>query len=440
MGDLYDMEDEHTTRVLPFDNKSIKEDEVVNVEISKEELLNNIKLKDGSLSTDKPKNKRGRKSKISSQDLEDMSDKEFLEISDDEVQKLYGEFSSFIETNTDLKEDDGVKDIFPSNLKLLNAVLGGGFALGALSTIIGNPGCGKTMIVIQTLGSAQLHFKKRAIAAFLDSEYSTTTNRLANLGVRYPRIKPFAEADTKRLTVEKFFQFLEGICQYKENNNLIDVPYIIGWDSIANTLTQKEIEASDPKEVIGYRAKVYSLLIPKYVGKCSQYNISILSVNQLRDKVDMGRFSKASDLKFMSQEHTVPGGKSLLFNAFHLLEMRQASMSKKDIEKYGFEGLMAEIMCVKNKLFRPKLPIKIIGDFNTGFSDFWTNYVYLVDTNWIKSGSWNALINYSTKKFRTLEAETLYKTDSDFKKAYDEAVINSIDEHIIKPNTVISED
>jgi len=421
------------------DEYSNDDDNNENVEVSEDELLENIKLKNGKLSSDIPKTKK-RKSKISSQDLEDMSNKEFLEISDDEVQKLYGEFSSFIETNTDLREDTGIKGLVPSNLKLLNAVLGGGFALGTLSTIVGNPGCGKTMIVIQTLGSAQLHFKKRAIAAFLDSEYSTTTIRLANLGVRYPRIKPFAEADTKRLTVEKFFQFLEGACRYKEDNNLIDVPYIIGWDSIANTLTQKEIEATDPKEVIGYRAKVYSLLIPKYVGKCSQYNISILSVNQLRDKVDMGRFPKASELKFMSQDHTVPGGKSLLFNAFQFLEMKQANMSKKDIEKYGFEGLMAEIMCVKNKLFRPKLPIKIIGNFNTGFSDFWTNYVYLVDTNWVKPGSWNALINYPTKKFRTLDAEILYKTDNDFKKAYDEAILNSIDEHIIKPNSIILED
>lgn len=419
--------------------KKIQEEEFVNIEVSKENLMNDIKLKDGTISSDKPK-KRGRKSKISSQDLKDMSDKEFLEISDDEVQRLYGEFSSFVETNTDLKEDSGIKGIVPTNLKLLNAVLGGGFAIGALSTVFGNPGCGKSMIVMQTLGNAQLHFKKNVMVSYLDSEYSTTTLRLANLGVRFPRIRPFADGKTKRLTVEKFFQFLESICLHKEQNDLIDVPYVVGWDSIANTLTQKEVEATDPKEVIGYRAKVYSLLIPQYVGKCSQYNISVLSVNQFRDKVDMGRFPKASDLKFMSQEHTLPGGKSLIFNAFHMLEMRQSNMNKKEIEKYGFEGLMAEIMCVKNKLFRPKLPIKVIGDFNTGYSDFWTNYVYLVDKNWIKPGSWNTLINYSTKKFRTYEAEKLYKTNVDFKKAYDEAVESAIDEHIIKPNIVKHDD
>jgi RecA/RadA recombinase len=408
------------------------------MKVSENELLAKIKLKNGTITDEKPK--RARKSKISSQDLNDMSDKEFLEISDDDVQKLYGQFSSFIENNTDLKEDTGVKGIVPSNLKLLNAILGGGFALGTLNTIVGNPGCGKSMVVIQTLASAQKYFKRNVLVAFLDSEYSTTTIRLANLGVRYPEIRPFSESGTKLLTVEKFFQFLEGACQHKEEHNLIDVPYVIGWDSIANTLTQKEIESSDPKEVVGYRARVYSLLIPKYVAKCSQYNISILSVNQLRDQVDMGRFPKPSDLKFMSQEYTVPGGKALKFNAFHFLEMRQANMHKKEIEKYGFEGLMSEIMCVKNKLFRPKLPIRIIGDFNTGFSDFWTNYVYLVDNKWIEPGSWNTLINYSSKKFRTKEAEELYKTDKDFRQAYDEAVDSVIDEHIIKPNIVKFDD
>jgi len=422
------------------DKENVQEEEFENVDVSEDELLNQIKLKDGSLSPDKPKKGKAKKSKISSQDLQDMSDKEFLEVSDDEVQKLYSEFSSFVETTTDLKEDTGIKGFIPSNLKLLNAILGGGFALGALNTIIGNPGCGKSMIVMQTLGNAQVHFKRNVMVSFLDSEYSTTTIRLANLGVRYPRIRPFSEAGTRRLTVEKFFQFLESMCQHKENNGLIDMPYVVGWDSIANTLTQKEIEATDPKEVVGYRARVYSLLIPKYVAKCSQYNISIISVNQLRDVVNMGRFPKPSDLKFMSQEYTIPGGKALKFNAFHLLEMRQSNMSKKDIEKYGFEGLVSEIMCIKNKLFRPKIPIKVIGDFNTGFSDFWTNYVYLVDNNWIKPGAWNILVNNPTKKFRTKEAEEMYKADEDFRKSYDEAVKAVIDEQIIKPNIVEYDD
>lgn len=401
---------------------------------SKEKILESIKLKDTEIDITPIKKKR--KSKIDGQDIQDMSDKEIISYSSDEIQQLYGEFSSFIETKTDLKEDNLVKGVIPSNLKLLNAILGGGFTIGGLNTIVGNTGCGKTMLVIQTIGNAQKYYNKRILASYIDTEYSTTTIRLANLGVRYPRIKPFSED----VTVEKVFQFIEGTCLYKEQKGITDIPSVIGWDSIANTLTQKEKECEDPKEVVGYRARVYSLLIPRYIAKCSKYNISILSINQLRDSVDMGKFPKPKDLKFMNKNYDVPGGKALKYNAFQFLEMRQTSMTKKEIEKYDFEGLMAEIMCVKNKLFRPKLPIRIIGDFTTGFSDFWTNFVFLVDNKWIKPSGWNTLVNYPSKKFRTKEAEGLYTTDEDFRKAYDEAVTNCINEQIIKPNTVILED
>jgi len=432
------------------DNFEYKETETSKTlsEEEKNEILDSVKIKDTPVDIEpiierseiplyegtehSSKKKRNRRSKIDSQDIEAMTDKEILDISSEEIQKLYQEISSFVEVKTEMKEDSGVKGIIPTNLKLLNAILGGGFIKGGLSTIIGNPGCGKTMLVLQSIGNAQLHFRGKIFAAVIDSEYSITTERMANLGIRYPKISPYSD----NITVEKFFQYIETICLYKEEKGIINVPHIIGFDSIANTLTQKEREASDPKEVIGYRARVYSLLIPKYIAKCSKYNISILAINQLRDTVDMGRFSKPSDLKYMSQGRTVPGGNALRFNAFHFLEMRQRNMSKDDMEKYDIDGLVSEIVCVKNKLFRPKIPIKIIGDFARGFSDFWTNYIYLVDNKSIKSGAWNYLINFPTKKFRTKEAEILYNTDGDFKKAFDENVEHVLYEQIIKPNEI----
>lgn len=413
------------------DNLEYGETEVENVtENDKSEILSSIKLNDVPVEVKPIKKKR--KSKVDSEDIAEMTDEEILDISSEEIQQIYHEISSFVEVKAEMVEDSGIKGIIPTNLKLLNAILGGGFIIGGLSTVIGNPGCGKTMLIIQSMGNAQLHYEGKIFTAMIDSEYATTTERMANLGIRYPKIKPYSDD----ITVEKVFKYLETICLFKEEKGISSIPHVIGWDSIANTQTEKEKHASDPKEVIGYRGRVYSLLLPGYIAKCSKYNICLLSVNQIRDAVQMGPFPTASDLKFMNQNYTVPGGKALKFNAFHFLEMRQHNMTKKDIEKYGREGLMAEIMAVKNKLFRPKIPIKVMGDFTRGFSDFWTNYVFLVDHDWIKPGAWNTLINYPTKKFRTKEAEQIYKIDADFKKAYDEAIDSAIYEQIIKPNEV----
>lgn len=418
-----------------LNNEDFLNDEIDNQE-EKDEILNSVKLSDdeNDLKPINKKNKR-KKNKVDNVDIEAMSDKEILEISDDEINELYREFSDFVEIKADMKQDSGIKGYVPTGIQLLDSVLGGGFAQGAMNITVGLPGCGKTMLNIQTMGNAQIYFDHKTFCFCLDSEHSTTTRRLSNLGVRYPKIRPYSQ----ELTVEKFFKFIETTCIYKEDKNVINIPSIILFDSIANTLTQKEMEAVDPKDVVGFRSRVYSLLLPKYAAKCSKYNITILAINQLRDNITMGMFPKQGDLKFLSNDFNMPGGKAWKYNACHLLEMKQRSLSKNDIERYG-NDFMVEVIAVKNKLFRPKIPVKIIGDFTRGFSNFWTNFVFLVDNNMINTGSWNTLKTYPTKKFRTKELLTLYRSDKDFKQAFDEAVLNTLNEQIIKPNTITDDE
>jgi len=343
-----------------------------------------------------------------------------------EVDSLYEEFSSFLEDKVDMKPDTGVKSVIPTGMDLLDAVLGGGLAIGALDIIVGQPGSGKSMLAIQTLAQAQKIYKDEPnfIGHFLDSEEATTTIRLANLGVRRPKIKPYSD-----ITIEKVFKFLEGLCLFKEKKKIIDVPSVIIWDSIANTLAEKEREADDVNSVIGYKARMLSILIPKYVARCAQYNIAFIAVNQLRDVLSIGQFAAPKDLKFMSTTKDMPGGTVLKYNGFHLIEMKVKSAITAD--KYGFDGVIDKVKCVKNKLFPPNIEVEIVGSFTTGFSNFWTNYNFLANTKRLNTGAWNYLANMPEKKFRTKDAENLYNTDEAFKAKYDESVKEAIQTEII---------
>jgi RecA/RadA recombinase len=280
------------------------------------------------------------------------------------------------------------------------------------------------MIAIQTMGNVQRKYKT-PFTAFLDSEEATTVKRLSKLGVNSPAVKPYTD-----ITIEKIFKFLEGLCIFKEEKNMIDIPAIVVWDSIANTLSQKERETEDINSVIGYKARLLSILVPKYISKLANYNICLLAVNQLRDNLAMGQFAPAPDLKFMTSSKQMPGGNVLKFNAFHLVEMKVKSALKP--EKYGFEGIISRAKCVKNKLFRPNVEVEIVGDFTHGFTNFWTNYNFLVETKRMKTGAWNYLINLPESKFRTKEAINLYKTDKKFKEAFDEAASDAIKIDIIE--------
>lgn len=344
---------------------------------------------------------------------------------DEKTKALYNEFRSFLEQKADIVPDSGIKATVSTGIDLLDAILGGGFAIGALNIIVGQPGSGKSMIAMQTLGQAQKQFQGNIIGAFLDSEEATTTVRLANLGVRFPRIKPYAD-----ITVEKVFKFLEGLCVFKAEKKLTDIPSVVVWDSIANTLSQKEREVKDVNSVIGYKARLLSILVPKYTAKCAQHNICLIAVNQLRDQMQISNFVPAKELKFMTQGKDMPGGNILRYNAFQLIEMKVKQVLTPD--KYGFDGISCKVKCVKNKLFAPNIEIEIAGSFVRGFSNFWTNYMFLGSTKRLSTGAWNYLNSMPDKKFRTKDAENLYQNDQTFKDEFDKNVKETIFTEIIQ--------
>jgi len=363
-------------------------------------------------------------------EVEQMTDEEVESGMDQKTKDLYMEFNSFLEDKTEIKSDTGIKDTLPTGIDVVDAILGGGFAIGSMGVITGNPGSGKTMLAIQAMGAAQLKYNGNILVSLLDSEEATTTVRMSNLGVRNPKIKPYND-----ITVEKVFKFLEGMCLYKEMKSIIDTPSIVVWDSVANTLSQKEREAEDINSVIGYKGRLLSLLIPKYVAKLSLYNICLIAINQLRDIISIGNFVPAKELKYMSQGKTMPGGNALKFNAFHLLEMKARETATR--EKYGFDGYFAEIVCVKNKLFPPNIKVSVAGNFITGFDNFFTNYKFLTDNKRMITGAWNYLADLPQVKGRTKDMKEIYNTNPIFKEAYDKAVTETIQSEIIEKNNLI---
>ena len=354
-------------------------------------------------------------------------DKKALENSN-EIDELYNEFNDFLEVKGELKAEIGDKVTVSTGLDVLDAILGGGFPVGALSIIVGNPGSGKSMLANQTMGAGQRQYKG-LLATLLDSEEATTSQRLSNLGVNNPKINPYLD-----VTVEKVFKMLEVMCLFKEKKGIIDIPSILCWDSIANTSSQREREVEDLNQAIGFKARLLSFLLPKYIAKCSQYNIAFLAVNQMREQLAMGQFAPAKELRFLSTGKSLPGGQSLKFNAFTLLEMKAKGVL--DPNKYGFDGILVSVTTVKNKLMPPNMNVELIGDFVRGFNNIRTNFHFLVQNKRLQSGAWNFLKSYPEKKFRTKDLETLYHEDVNFKEAYDASVNECIQTEIINPTLV----
>lgn len=64
---------------------------------------------------------------------------------EEKTKELYDAFSSFLEIKADIKADIGIKQVIPTGIDLVDAILGGGFGVGAMSIIVGSPGSGKCL-------------------------------------------------------------------------------------------------------------------------------------------------------------------------------------------------------------------------------------------------------------------------------------------------------
>jgi RecA/RadA recombinase len=324
------------------------------------------------------------------------------------------QFQEHLKAKFGLVPDYTIRSTIPTGLDLLDTLMGGGAGTG-LVQIIGPPGAGKSALAAKIIAAGQKKYGKLFNSIYVDGEDSTDKRRLYNLGVRQPVMDPYTN-----ISIEKVFNMIDGMCTFKEEFREVQkVPWLCVWDSIANTQPEAALKTNDPNSVTGLRARMLAHLLPKYIPLMNQYNIGLVAVNQLRDKIDMGIFKTAADLKFLSDKK-IPGGQASLFNSIQIIYMRQTG----DVAgEYGFYGAKVSCKAIKNKLFTPNIKFELIYSFETGFNNLYTNHELLKKTKRISvAGPWCTLSAYPEKKFSQKGLSDIYEKNENFRRAFDDEV------------------
>jgi RecA/RadA recombinase len=408
---------------LDFDLTIDDSEEKINSADFKEEAEKAV-----STITEKVKVKPGRKAKEIKEDKiltsGYISDREITEEDVLAGNELFDTMTGFLKKEGKITPGIGIRTTIPTGIDIFDCVAGGGIVTG-VSQIVGMPGSGKTALTARTLATCQRKWPGKFQSIYIDTEFSQTKERLEELGVIYPSIEPY-----QANTVEKVFNIIEHICAFKANNpETLDIPYCIVWDSIANTKTEKSLLDESHHSTLGLRAAMLDFLIPKYAEKLNNYNISLLCVNQLRDKIEMGHTPSINDLRFLTDKK-VPGGQSLSFNTIQLFYCRQTDKIKEDV--YGFPAIKVAGRFIKNKLFTPNIDIEMVFTFRRGFSNFWTNYELLKKYKIISAAAgFVTMEGYSGNKFRQKETINVYRNDAKFKEAWDNNVSELIQKEFL---------
>lgn len=237
----------------------------------------------------------------------------------------------------------------------------GGFPKGRVIEIFGPESAGKTSVVLHVIGEAQ---KAGGVAAFIDAEHALDPSYAATLGVNVDELSVMQPNSGE--------QALDAVDELIESR-AVD---IIAVDSVSALVPEAELQGQIGDAHMGLQARLMSQAMRILVGKCATYGITLIFINQIREKIGV----------MYGNPETTSGGRALKFAASLRLDVRRKETIKDGTTLIGHE---LRLKGVKNKCGIPFKETIVKLMYGKGF-DKADSVIEFANTNDIfnKEGNW----------------------------------------------------
>ena len=320
-----------------------------------------------------------------------------------------------------------VDNILDSPWLLYNEIIGG-IPLGTIISIQSEPGSGKTTLMAQISQHLQQHGHR---VVYIDTEYSMSVRRMKQLGLDINKVTYLQPP-----TLNEQYSLIYKLLKLKIDMN-DEEPIVFAFDSITQTPTIEEIQNADTdKENASpqIKARMNSKNLPVLLKLLSTTNSTLIMINQTRTNIKMSPFSMGQP------DQDIVGGQALKFYPTQDIRLRNGSVRQTD--KWDIEGRIIKFKQNKNRIMSPLIEFPLVLDFQKGFVNSLSNYVFLSDltkAEWKQinltdpipfrsnGGFWKIeapMYNYE-KSFRSKEFDSIYNEDKEFKTVTD-ALIKTI--------------
>lgn len=243
------------------------------------------------------------------------------------------------------------REFISSGSKLLDLVLGGGWAERRVGNIIGDASSGKTLLTIEAGANFARKYPK---GKFFHRECETAFD------FPYAEVvgMPTQIVDSANLnTVEDFFDDINQIVKTRTKQPLFYVLDSLDAISSRAELARKIDEGSYGTERAKQLSQMFRRRIPAALDKA---NITLLIVSQTRDKVGA----------LIGAKWTVAGGNALKFYASQRLLLDQLKRLMKTVKGVKrAEGILVKAQCIKNKIGLPFRDCEFAIKFAYGIDD-----------------------------------------------------------------------
>lgn len=224
----------------------------------------------------------------------------------------------------------------------------GGVPRGRIIEVFGPESSGKTTLTLHLIAQEQRNNPK-AICAFVDAEHALDPTYASKLGVNLKELL-ISQPDSG----EQALETVEALVDSK-------MVTLIVVDSVAALVPQAELDGEMGDSHIGLQARLMSQAMRKLRGKCAENGVTVIFINQIREKVGV---------MFGSPE-TTSGGRALKFYASLRLDVRKRKLIG-DAERPI--GHLLDVKAVKNKVGNPFRSHEFRLLYGIGF-DTWDDFL-----------------------------------------------------------------
>lgn len=337
------------------------------------------------------------------------------------ISKQFGQSEWDNKTITELTGFDLIDAVLSSNVDVPD-----GLVLRTLNGFVGMSGIGKSTLVTQISTRIVNNGGDASRLIYFDAEKASEIDRIKSFGINPAKLIPPIKRGT---TVEAFYGLLrvlkEARAKQREEHGeefIMTNPYVVICDSIASMPSEREIAADeDINKAMGTVARLHSGLMKLYLDALFEFNITILFINQLRDKLSIGGMPAPKSLGYAKMSEEIPAGKALPYYSFTLA--RLARVSDLEEEKYGAQAIKVQLNFLKTKNSETNRPINMVFFPSSGYDNFWSNYLFLADNKAIVNGAFCKFagkgLELYNKSWRLKESKKMYETDLAFKQTFD---------------------
>lgn len=323
-----------------------------------------------------------------------------------------------------------------------------GIVDGSMVGIIGRTNSGKSTFSLQLAGNLVRPFPNaKVIHIDIEQGASCDLKNMQLLKMTKEEYISKYKRYNSNITIETLENLVEEEMKYKYDNadelryktgkynfhgEEIEkfVPTVILIDSIPGLISQKVMDSDRTNMDSANIANTLNSFLKKGVQDFKCYNIIILCINHVRQRINMSFVPKQSDMPGLDQDEDMPGGTAFKYNLSYLLRLKDLSPKFTPDKEFGISGCYVNLIAAKTRHGILKNTSKLYFNGEVGFIDYLSNFEMLKDRGIItQSGAYYNLPGYD-KKVTKKQVIDLYNNDPNFVNALNQCVVECIQNSI----------